>query len=244
MLDPSLSLDQKGLYGLIAAITMENQPVTMADLARRAGCGRTTLRRYLAELITYGYVIVGKSGPDQRYHTVVLTEEASDRSDALIKGIVRRLSLARKRIREEHSKESVGEALMKEWLTLLIAESMFTDNARPGFMINPLTGERLEYDRRYPALKLAWEFHGPHHFQHADPTVLAKQQANDMVKIGRSQREGITLIEVKASDLRLDRMVALIPPSVPRRSLEGLGEVVTFLEAESAHYRREPRGHR
>lgn len=70
-----------------------------------------------------------------------------------------------------------------------------------------------------------------------DPQQLARQQNNDMVKIGLSQREGVTLVEVQARDLLMEQLLALMPAGMPRRSLSGLDRVVAFLEAESAKYR-------
>lgn len=42
-----------------------------------------------------------------------------------------------------------GQALMREFLSDLVASTDFLDDARPGFLINPFTGERMEYDRYY-----------------------------------------------------------------------------------------------
>ncbi|MEW8979744.1 MAG: hypothetical protein AB2385_15250, partial [Symbiobacterium sp.] len=85
--------------------------------------------------------------------------------------------------------------------------------------------------------------HGPHHYQttkrQSDPAALARQRNNDMVKIGLSQRNGVTLVEVRPEDLRLDRMLQLIPEGVPLRPLHGLGKVISFLEQECARYRHQ-----
>lgn len=241
MLDPSLTIEQKGLYALISVLEKGERAPNITVLARHSGFTRKTLRLLLSQMETSGLVSVVQSEHDRRVHLVTLIGSVEERSQVMIQGILRRINQARKRVQEEGSKESIGEALMKEWLSLLIADDLFSDNARPGFLTSPLTGERLEYDRWYPRLRLAWEFHGPHHFQavkqQADPAQLARQQNNDMVKIGLSQREGIILTEVQAKDLRLHRMIDLIPVGVPMRSLDGLGPVVTFLEQESARYR-------
>ena len=56
-----------------------------------------------------------------------------------------------------------GEALLKALLDLLVGETHYLDNARPSFLVNPLTQQLLEYDRYYPSRRVAIEFHGPQH---------------------------------------------------------------------------------
>lgn len=58
---------------------------------------------------------------------------------------------------------------MREYLSLLVDSDHFEDNATPGFLVNPLSGEELQYDRFYPP-RVAFEFNnGP---QHDGPTAL------------------------------------------------------------------------
>lgn len=238
ILDPSLSLDQKGLYSLLTVLCKEKPSIGMNDVMKEAGCARPTLRRHLATLSARGVVRVGEG----KGSSITLAQFFDEQAKEMVAAIIRRLAQARSRIRNDGSKESVGEALMKEWLTLLIDSRDFTNNARPGFLISPMTGEPLEYDRWYPGLKLAWEFQGPQHFgtsdQQPDPSKQARQENNDLVKIGISQRKGIALVEMVAEDLCQQRIEAKIPPGVPRRSLEGLESVVAFLETESAKYQQ------
>ena len=236
MRDPALTLEQKGLYALIAVLAAEGKSMNLSWLSRQAGCSRKKVRSHLNHLEARALLSVVASEEDSRAQIVLLTGSVEERNQNLIRQIIQRVDRVR-RNRDQQVKESVGEAWMKEWLTLLIADDLFTDNARPGFLVSTLTGERLEYDRWYPRLKLAWEFHGPHHFDQADKAQLARQQTNDMMKIGLSQRAGVRLIEITAEDLRLDRILALIPDGTPLRSLDGLGEVISFLELESAKYR-------
>lgn len=242
-LDPELTLEQKGLYALLSVMAERGEPLTISNVLDRSGLSDKTIRRHLMDLEAKGFVSVVTSEQDRRVRLVLLMGSLEDRCDAMIKAIIRRLAHARNRIREEGSKESIGEALMKEWLTLLIAVDLYTDNARPGFLINPLSGDVLEYDRWYPGARLAFEFQGPHHFRitrlQSDPAALARQVTNDLVKIGVSQRNGITLVEVRPADLRLDRMLSLIPATIPRRPLHGLEKVVNFLEQECLKYRQQ-----
>lgn len=52
---------------------------------------------------------------------------------------------------------------MREYLSLMIDSGEFEDNAAPGFLVNPLTDERLQFDRFYPP-GVAFEFNGPQHY--------------------------------------------------------------------------------
>lgn len=114
---------------------------SIGELARASRCTRKTLGLLLKPLQAAGLVSVVQSESDRRVHLVMLIGSVEERNQNLIQTIVRRINQARKRVQEEGRKESIGEALMKEWLSLLIAADLFTDNARPGFLVSPLTGE-------------------------------------------------------------------------------------------------------
>jgi len=242
-LDPELTLEQKGLFTLFSVLLERGEPLTFRNVVARSGLSAKTVRSHLKVLEARNYISVVPSAQDRRERLVLPIGSSEERCEAMIKAITRHLAQARSRIRDEGSKESIGETLMKEWLNLLIALNVFTDNARPGFLINPLSGDVLEYDRWYPGARLAFEFQGPHHFRttrlQSDPNALARQVTNDLVKLGLSQRNGITLVEVRPADLRMDRLLKLIPPRTPLRPLHGLGKVISFLEEECARYRRQ-----
>lgn len=242
-LDPELTLEQKGLFTLFSVLAARGEPLSITNVVARSGLSAKTVRGHLKVLEAKGFISVVTSAQDRRERVVLPVGSNEERCGAMIKAIIRRIAQARSRIRDEGSKESIGETLMKEWLNLLIALNIYTDNARPGFLINPLSGDVLEYDRWYPTARLAFEFQGPHHFRtttlQADPDALARQVTNDLVKLGLSQRNGITLVEVHPADLRLDRVLKLIPPGTPLRPLHGLEKVIRFLEEECAKYRRQ-----
>jgi len=242
-LDPELTLEQKGLFTLLSVLAERGEPLTVTNVVTRSGLSAKTARSHLKVLEAKGFISVVTAAQDRRERRVLPAGSNEQRCEAMIKAITRRLAQARSRIRDEGSKESIGETLMKEWLNLLIALSLFTDNARPGFLINPLSGDVLEYDRWYPGARLAYEFQGPHHFRttklQPDPNALARQVTNDLVKLGLSQRNDITLVEVRPADLRMDRMLKLIPPGTPLRPLHGLDRVISFLEEECTKYRRQ-----
>jgi len=136
-----------------------------------------------------------------------------------------------------------GEGLMREWLTLLIPLDHFEDDASPGFLINPYTGEEMQFDRLYPP-DVAFEFNGP---QHYGPTALypseeqaRRQMGRDLIKRGICTNRGIQLVTVHAEDLSLEGMLRLIPNCLPRRNLDGMDLVIEHLESLSQKYRQRP----
>lgn len=158
--------------------------------------------------------------------------------------IAARLERVRLRLQEGGSRElktSFGEALMREWLTVLIDSTAFTDPGRPGFLINPETNEQMEYDRWYYNFDVAFEFQGPQHFvttaKHPDPNRLGRRKFLDLIKIGLSVRNGVKMVEVEPPQLRKDHLLGLIPLHVPRRPLAGWERALVLLEQESRAYR-------
>jgi len=100
-----------------------------------------------------------------------------------------------------------GEALMRKVLDLVVPDTRFIDNYRPGFLRNPMTEQCLEYDRYYE-VGVAFEFNGPQHYgptdRFPDPRNAAALRTRDLVKRGLSMENGITLITVRAADLSID----------------------------------------
>jgi hypothetical protein len=136
-----------------------------------------------------------------------------------------------------------GEAIMREWLSLIVNRDDYEDNARPGFLVNPLTNEKMEYDRFYPP-SVALEFNGP---QHSGPTErfpdneLARLQlARDLMKEGISRHRGVTLITVDAKDLSLEGMIRRVAAHLPVRRVSAASDMAAYLETESRRYRRSP----
>lgn len=242
ILDQRLSLAEKGLYTVICALTKAGAPIHVSDLSRRLGVERKSIRRHLTGLAAAGVIILTRSGTPGRYLWVTLGHDPATTGAEVRRNIARRLARARKRDEENGQTESVGEVLMKEWLSLLIDSGEYADNARPGFLTSPITGEPLEYDRWYPALKVAFEFQGPQHFgpteRFPDAAAAEAQKLRDLAKIGLSQRNGITLVEVEPHQLSEAGMVERIPTWVSRRRLDSMSPIIGILEAESAKYRK------
>ena len=137
-----------------------------------------------------------------------------------------------------------GEALMRECLDLLVVSDEFEDNARPGFLVNPYTDQRLEFDRYYPP-RVAVEFNGPQHDgpteKFPDQEAAWKQMGRDLIKAGICARRGITLITLSPEELDPERIRAKLQGLLPLRDLKEHQPLVRYLESECADYRRRAR---
>lgn len=196
--------------------------VTVATeyLARQLGICRQTLYRRILELAAGGWVRILSRGP--RCTRLALCNPVLAEREAEVERVRTRLNRAR----------FGGEALMKEWLNLLVDSSEYDDNARPGFLRNPLTGENLEYDRWYAA-GVAFEFNGPQHYHptdiYPDPRQVDETKARDLIKKGISHDQGVVLITVEPQDLTLKGMQAKIGKYLPLRKVRPDDPVLRFL---------------
>ncbi len=112
-----------------------------------------------------------------------------------------------------------GEAIMREYLSILVDSKHFEDDAAPGFLVNPLTQERLQFDRFYPP-GVAFEFNGRQHYEPTEQFTaeqVALQQARDLIKQGICVREGIQLVVVHSQDLSLKGMLEKVGHLLPLR---------------------------
>lgn len=143
----------------------------------------------------------------------------------------------------------LGEALMREWLTLLIFSDRWTDGARPGYAVSPLTGERFEFDRLYELDKpnaqgyvaVAFEYNGPQHYgataKYPSDEEARKRRGRDLMKLGLAVEAGVKVIIIHRQDLSLEGMLAKIGPWIPIRQGYRKNPVTDYLELESRAYR-------
>lgn len=132
-----------------------------------------------------------------------------------------------------------GEALMREYLSLLIDSEQFEDDAAPGFLVNPLSNERMQLDRYYPPA-VAFEFNGPQHYHGTDrfsEQSAAKQRGRDYIKLGICTTRGINLVVIHPEDLRLETVQQKVGQLLPIRDLNGHELLVAFLQSVSRRYR-------
>lgn len=208
----TLSPVSKVIYGIIASLcgSVSSVEIKQKELARFAGIGGVnTVRKRIGELSRLGWLEISHQGSSRTYSYAPLDPHLAWRKY--------KLGRVRARLRRETHK---GEALMKEMLSVVIADDRFQDNARPGFLLNPMTRERLEFDRWYTDAGVAFEFNGPQHYRrtrlYSDFDKLRQQQARDLIKAAISYYRGIRLVTVHPDDLtfpRLERLARGIPPS-------------------------------
>lgn len=142
----------KVLYGLLQVTPNfrgQTGQFTYPALCALTHLGPNTLKRAVADLVSGRWIRITQASRRRPIEFTLGSPELV-RSRAEASGAEKRLNRAR----------FGGEAIMQEYLSLLIDSDQFTDNARPGFLVSPLTGERLELDRFYPQAKVAFEFHG------------------------------------------------------------------------------------
>ncbi len=137
-----------------------------------------------------------------------------------------------------------GEAIMRECLSLFVDSQEFVDNARPGFLVNPSTGERMELDRFYPLHRVAFEFNGQQHYA---PTgrfsrrQVDAQRKRDATKRRICMEHGITLIVIKTDELSLATLLQKIGGCLPLRNVRGYERTIDYLENVSSNYRKSAR---
>lgn len=229
--EPKVGAQAKVLYGLLQTTPVfrgQGGEFTYTSLSAMTRLGRNTLRRAMAELAGAGLVSVSQRS---RLSPVSfsLGRPALLRAQAEAAAALRRLKRAR----------YGGEAIMQEYLSLLIDCDDFTDNARPGFLVNPQTGERLELDRFYPP-DVAFEFHGAQHDRATDRFAQEQvdaQHFRDLIKAGLCVYRGIHLVIVRPEDLSLQGLLGKIGHRLPLRNLAGHEPLIGRLEEASLAYR-------
>lgn len=236
---PTLSPTARCLY---VALLIHSDPRTRACSApvpavlRWAAIGSpTTLRLHVRALQAAGWLQV-HSGHGAHTNTYVVLDPHRAAREAELERV--RLRLERERY--------VGEALLKELLNVLVATDQFQDNARPGFLINPLTGERLEFDRWYYKHGVAIEFNGPQHYQTTgafpDPEQVRTQRLRDLVKQALAREQGVTIVVIRPEDLTFERLHARLEGLLPLREVRREDPVVRYLTAVSQRYVRKAAG--
>jgi hypothetical protein len=134
-----------------------------------------------------------------------------------------------------------GEALLRGWLTVLVDDDDYEDEASPAYARHRATGGRLRFDRLYFRLSLAAEYNGPQH-DHAtelyDQEEVDKQRRRDAAKRRICVKRGIRLLVFHAKDLSREVIEERLRGLVPLRSLlDGGEEVVAFLTRSCDAYR-------
>jgi len=202
------------------------RPGSLAELGRIAGVERRQTARLCGQLARTGWMKLVRSGRETVPVPVCPVAVEERQAERLLKLV----AMSRHK----------GECLMKCWLDLLVASDNFVDNARPGFLGNPLSGESLEFDRYYLD-GVAFEFNGPQHYgptaSFPDEQAFREARARDLLKKGLGCEKGIELVEITADDLSLDGMTARLPALLPRSIVDRDGPYAKALERLCQEYR-------
>jgi hypothetical protein len=226
----STGAQAKVLYGLLQAtpdFRGQSGQFTYASLRSLTQLGRNTLKRAITDLLEAGWIQVTQANQLSPVHFTLGSPELK-RSQA-------EAAVANRRLKRT---KYGGEAIMQEYLSLLIDSDQFTDNARPGFLVNPLTGERLELDRFYLE-NVAFEFNGSQHYDASARFSQAEvdaQHLRDLIKAGICLYRGIHLVIIHAEDLSLHGMLRKVGRILPLRNLAGQEPLIDLLEDASLTY--------
>lgn len=230
--DRSVGIRGKLLFGLLQVTPQfrtGSGQCTFAQLSQLAGCSINAGKRALRELEQSGWV---RTSQKNRLAPIRfrLQSPVMQRGEAALSQAQRRLDKAR----------FGGEALMREYLTLLVDSTHFRDNHSPNFLLNPWTTEHLQFDRFYPP-GVGFEFNGAQHYgetkRYPGKAEAVKQWARDSLKLGLCQKQGVKLIIIHAEDLSLETMRRKVGKLLPLRNLVGYAALIEHLEIRSKMYR-------
>jgi hypothetical protein len=229
LLDKDLGVQAKLLYGILQLTPARGQ-TTYDQLCGLSGLSHKTVRAAVQDLQAQGWLQLSQRTKFRAVRFALRNPVAARREGDV--------TLAGLRLREA---PHLGEALMREYLSLLVESDEFEDNATPGFLVNPYTDEELQFDRYYPP-RVAFEFNGQQHYRptalYAKKAEVSRQQGRDLIKTGICLRRGVTLVVVLAEDLSLESMRQKVTTLLPLRRLDGHGPLIDFLEDEARAYRR------
>lgn len=195
------------------------------DLSKLADWHPRTMKRAVHSLVDSGWVAIHQ---ENRVAPISFVLQHAD--EAWKRGAQARIGWSPYR----------GQALMLEYLTLIVESKEFVDDAATGFLVNPRTQQLLEFDRFYPLHRVAFEFNGRQHYEPTErfsQRQVEVQRARDATKRSICARQGITLIVVHAEDLSLEGMLRKIGSRLPRRDLRCYSRTIRYLEHASLAYR-------
>lgn len=235
--DAALHPAAKLLYGILMLLAQqsgssEKHYVHSSGLQQLTGWSLKRVRHAVRTLAETGWIEVKQAHRLAPFHYEVV--------DPLKARSIAELERAKKRIGKA---KFLGEALMREYLSLLIDCDVFEDDAAPGFLVNPVTNERLQFDRFYPP-RVAFEFNGPQHYVPTEvysAEQVAWQRARDFIKLGICATRGIVLCIIHPEDLSLNAMKEKVGTHLPLRDLRHEGPRIAYLESIARTYRRAAR---
>ena len=133
----------------------------------------------------------------------------------------------------------LGEAIMREILSLIIDAATFVDDGSLGFLVNPRTREQMRLDRYYMDEKVGFEFNGYQHYRVTelyDQQTVDRQRERDATNRELCAKNGVALVVVHPQDLSVSTMLQKVGNLLPLRSLVGAGPLIRFLDRAAADY--------
>ena len=203
-----------------------------AELAAEWRIEVRRLRRALRQLEQHGWLATERRSPRAPVWFRLLNPEIARLENERL--------MIEKRLKSAPYK---GEALMREFLSIIVSSKAYVDDARPSYLLNYFTGEAMQFDRLYTlacGLLVAFEFNGDQHYfpsERFDAQMVAKQRCRDFMKREIAAAEGVTLVVIRPEDLTLTGMQAKAGNLLPLRDLEGYEQIMATLELRSAAYR-------
>jgi len=223
-----------GFVQLLPDFFIQTVTTSYRDLCLLTGLSSNTVKDAIIHLSDLRWIAATQTN---RRRPLVLSLRNPEEVERVIRAVQQRLARA----------TFLGEALMREYLTLLVDSDEYDDDASPGFLINPYTGEEMHFDRYYPPY-VAFEFNGPQHYGptelYPDEEAARKQQGRDLIKRGICASRGIHLVYIHPEDLSLEGMLRKVQGLLSLRCLDGQEELIAFLESRARPYRRKAESHR
>lgn len=219
-----------GLLQLTARFNGNAGEFKWAELHKLTGLHLRTVKRAVRALVKARWVCI-----QQMNRRAPIWFRLQHADEAYLEEVKRRLEGG------HYSNSSIGELLMREKLSLIVATNICQDGARPEFLVNPATGERLELDRYYPLEHVAFEYNGSQHYVASDRFTkqeVAVQRKRDAIKRQICKRERISLVVVHAEDLTLKGMLKKIGDLLPKRLPRGLKRTIRYLNRCALGYQR------
>lgn len=217
-----------GFLSLTPSFSKQAGQFTYVQLGDLSGIHPKTIKKAVCDLARFGWLQADQADRHKPVH-FTLCHPVLERVQAELAAVQRRVERA----------PYLGEAIMKELLSLLVASDQFENNARPGFLVNPRTRELMEFDRFYPP-SVAFEFQGPQHYQSSErfsEDEVNEQKARDLMKMGICCLRSIRLAMIYPEDLSVDGMTKKVGDLLPLRDLIDLKPIVDYLEEVAYRYR-------
>lgn len=215
-------------FGLLQALDGFKQgkgAFKWVQLKSVTGLDPRTLKRAVSELAAAGWLTIRQ---ENRLAPVMFTLHHPD--------MAWRRAAERRLQKHPHT----GQALMQEFLNLIVDSFEFIEDGSTGFLVNPRTQHLMQFDRFYPLHRVAFEFNGRQHYEETEIFTkgqVSAQRERDRVKRAICAAKGITLVIVHADDLSLEGMRRKVPDVLPKRDLRGFSGTIRHLERVARRYR-------